>query len=67
MSAVRINPDNGIIEEDTSVFGGALGYSWAPKENDDGRAERIDPDSGVLQEDNSVFHGALGFSWADKK
>ena len=66
MSATRINPDSGIIEEDTSLCGGTFGYTWEAKKNNEGRAERIDPDSGVHQKDRSLFNGVFGHSWEDK-
>ena len=66
MSATRINPDSGIIEQDASAFGGTFGHTWEPKENNDGNAERINPDSGVVEQDVSAFGGVFGHTWEPK-
>jgi len=67
MSAHRINPEDGVFEEDRSVFGGAFGHDWQPMKNDDGNQERISPDDGIHEEDRSIFGGIFGHDWQPKK
>ena len=63
MSAVRIDPETGIFENDVSIFNGLLGRDWQPIKNGGGNVIRENPDTGVIEEDVSVFGGLLGRDW----
>jgi hypothetical protein len=52
MGAKRINPTNGVLEEDHSFF---IFENWEPIENKNGHQERINPETKVLEEDHSFF------------
>jgi hypothetical protein len=63
MGERRINPETGVVEEDSSLFNGAFGRDWQPATNDQGRVERVNPETGVHEEDHSAFGGTFGYDF----
>ena len=59
MPEQRVNPETGVIEENT----GFLWDNWTPRQNDEGHEERINPETGVVEENT----GFIWDNWTPKQ